>query len=99
MVVMNEELSYVSSSPLLATQKPEVKAQDERDLPTLEKVQTLLAERIEAFNTIEYLTFDEKHFTVKEQLAINKSVALNLQEIKLMVDAAITNVRGKYAGR
>ena len=93
---MDEELAYVSSSPLVETAKPKVKAQDEKDLSTLVKVQQVLTERIAAYSTIAYLTADEKHFTVKEQLAINQSIMVNLQEIKLMIDSAITNVREKY---
>lgn len=92
----DEELPFVSSSPLVATQKPAAKAQDEKDLSTLVKVQSLLAERIAAYSTIAYLTVDEKNFTVKEQLAISQAIMVNLQEIKLMVDAAITNVKEKY---
>ena len=96
---MEEELAYVSSSPMLATQKPPVKVQDEKDLSTLVKVQKMLVERIAAYNTIAYLTVDEKDFTVKEQLAISQAIIVNLQEIKLTVDSAINNVKEKYGGQ
>lgn len=93
---MDEELNYVSSSPLVETKKPEVKAQDERDISTLKKVQRLLQDEINAYSLTDRLTIDETHFTVKQQLAMNKSIALSLNEIKLTVDAAINNVKEKY---
>lgn len=94
---MDEELNYVSSSPLVDTQKPKVKAQDELDLPTLVKVQKILAEQIHAYSLADRLTIDETNFTVKQQLAMNKSIALDLNEVKLMIDSAINNVKEKYA--
>jgi hypothetical protein len=94
---MNEELPFISSSPILATAKPKVQVQDEIDLPTLVKVQALLQAEIEAYSLTDRLTIDETNFTVKQQLAMNKSIALSLKEIKLTVDAAITNVREKYS--
>lgn len=93
---MDEELSYVSSSPLVETAKPKVKAQDERDISTLKKVQKLLEDEINAYSLTDRLTIDETNFTVKQQLAMNKSIALSLKEIKLTVDSAINNVREKY---
>ena len=93
---MDEELNYVSSSPLVETRKPEVKAQDERDISTLVKVQKMLEAEIKAYGLTDRLTIDETHFTVKQQLAMNKSIALSLNEIKLTLDSAITNVKEKY---
>lgn len=94
--MQNEELAYVSSSPLVDTQRPVVKIQDEVDMPTLAKVQKMLLDQITAYNSADRLTIDETNFTVKQQLAINKSVATDLKEIKLMVDSAINNVKEKY---
>lgn len=92
----NEELDYVSSSPLIETRKPEPMVQDEVDISTLKKVQKLLQAEIDAYNLTDRLTIDETHFTVKQQLAMNKSIALSLKEIKQTVDSAITSVKEKY---
>ena len=93
---MDEELSYVSSSPILATQQPKTKPQEELDLPTLKKVQNMIVDEIAARKTTDRLTIDETHFTVKQQLAMNQEIALILSEIKLTIDSAITNVKEKY---
>ena len=92
----NEELDYVSSSPLIDTKRPEPKAQDERDISTLKKVSKMMAEEIAARKTTDRLTIDETHFTVKQQLAMNQEVVSILNGFKLTVDAAINNVREKY---
>lgn len=96
MVPMDEELDYVSSSPLVDTKKPEPKVQDEKDISTLKKVQRLLGDEIAARKTTDRLTIDESQFTVKQQLAMNQEVARIISEIKLTVDSAITNVKEKY---
>jgi hypothetical protein len=96
---MEEELAYVSSSPLVETQKPAVKAQDERDISTLKKVQRMFEEEIAARKTTDRLTIDETNFTVKQQLAMNQEVANILGRFKLTVDSAINNVKEKYSER
>ena len=93
---MDEELNYVSSSPLVATQPQAVKPQDEIDMPTLKRVQKMLAAEIAARKTTDRLTVDETHFTVKEQLAMNQEIAHALTEIKLTVDSVINNIKEKY---
>ena len=99
MVLMDEELAYVSSSPLVETQKPKVKPQDERDISTLKKVQGMMADEIAARKTTDRLTIDETNFTVKQQLAMNQEVARIISEFKQTVDSAINNVREKYSER
>jgi len=96
---MDEELDYVSSSPLVDTKRPEPKAQDEKDISTLKKVSRLMAEEIAARKTTDRLTIDETQFTVKQQLAMNQEVARIISEFKQTVDSAITNVKEKYAAR
>lgn len=96
MLRMDEELAYVSSSPLVDTQKPAVKVQDEKDISTLKKVQKMFADEIAARKTTDRLTTDETLFTVKQQLAMNQEVARIISEFKLTVDSAINNVREKY---
>ena len=92
----NEELPFVSSSPLLATQNKKVKPQDELDLPTLKRVQALLEQRILEYQTIDRLTVSEDTFTVQQQLAINQSVKYHLEELKLLVDTTILSIKEKY---
>ena len=94
---MEEELDYVSSSPLVETRKPEPKVQDEKDISTLKKVSKMMADEIEAYACVDRLTIDETNFTVKEQLAMNKSIATSIKEFKLTIDSAINNVKEKYA--
>lgn len=94
---MEEELGYVSSSPLAETAKPKVKAQDEQDISTLKKVQKMFDAEIAARKTTDRLTIDETHFTVKQQLAMNQEIANIIQGFKLTVDSAITAVKEKYS--
>jgi hypothetical protein len=96
MVRMDEELDYVSSSPLVDTKRPEPKVQDEKDISTLNKVSKMMAEEIAARKTTDRLTIDETNFTVKQQLAMNQEVARILSEFKLTVDSAINKVKEKY---
>lgn len=93
---MDEELGYVSSSPLIATAPATTKPQDEVDLPTLKRVQKMLAEQIASYKTTDRLTVSEKDFTVKQQLAMNQSIAYHLNEVKLLVDTVVENIREKY---
>lgn len=93
---MDEELPLVSSSPLLATAPEPPKPQDEKDLPTLKKVQKVLAAQISAYSTIDRLTVEEKDLTVQQQLAVNKCVVLELTHLKLLVDTVIDNIKEKY---
>jgi hypothetical protein len=93
---MEEELAYVSSSPIVATQKPKAKVQDELDISTLKKVSKMMEEEIAARKTTDRLTIDETNFTVKQQLAMNQEVARIISEFKLTVDSAVNNVREKY---
>ena len=91
-----EELEYKSSSPLLATAPTPVKPQDEIDLPTLKRVQTMLKSQIASYSHVDRLTVDEKDLTVQQQLAVNKAIVFHLTEVKLLVDTAITAIREKY---
>jgi hypothetical protein len=93
---MDEELDYKSSSPLLATAPDNTKPQDEIDLPTLKRVQQMLEDQIASYSTIERLTLDSKDLTVEQQLAVNKSIAFHLNEIKLLVETVVANIKEKY---
>ena len=94
----DEELPMLSSSPLLATQAPKTKPQDELDLPALKRVQNMLTDQIATYSSIQRLTVDEKDLTIKQQLAVNQAIAFHLQEVKLLVDTVIENIKEKYGG-
>lgn len=95
----NEELPFISSSPLLATQNKPVTTQDEKDLSTLKRVLAHLEQRIAEYQTIDRLEVNEVPFTVQQQLAVNKSIVYHLQEEKLMIETVINNIKEKYSGR
>jgi hypothetical protein len=94
---LDEELPMVSSSPMLATAPVATKPQDEQDLPTLKRVQTMLNEQMASYLTIDSLSGDEKDLTIKQQLAVNQSIVHHLREVKLLVDTIIENIREKYS--
>lgn len=93
---MDEELTYVSSSPLLDTAPTPAKPKDEIDLPTLKRVQKMLQDQIASYSTIDRLTTDEKNLSVQQQLAVNKAIVQHLTEVKLLVDTVVENIREKY---
>ena len=93
---MNEELDYISSSPDMQTVKRSVKTQDETDLSTLERVLARLDKYIEHLLSIDSLTDDESQFTVREQLVLNQRSVLLAQELKLLVETTINDVKEKY---
>lgn len=92
MALEDEELGYVSSSPSLGKRTEEV-IEDERDMSALKQIQMQLAKDIKSYSTINRLMLGSKVFTVEQQLAINKTVALHLEGYKAMVDNAILNVK------
>jgi len=89
----DEELGYVSTSPDLDTKRTKEVIADERDMPSLQRLQKQLGEDIESYTTIDRLVLGDKTFTVDQQLAINKSIAAHLRGYKSTVDNAIINVR------
>lgn len=94
---MDEELDYVSSSPLLATAPATTKPQDEIDLPTLKKVQLLMAQQIALCDSNSTLDLKESEFKVKQQVFLNRRLAEKLTEVKLLVDTVIDNIKEKYS--
>ena len=92
-----EELPLLSSSPLLTTAPVKTRPEDEKDLPTLKRVQEKLKEQIQSYSTIDRLVVDEKDLSVKEQLAVNKAIVFHLRELELLVDTVIENVKEKYS--
>jgi hypothetical protein len=93
---MDEELDYISSSPMTRAIKREVKPQDELDMPTLEKVLLSIDRKIDFHNSLDSLSVSENILSVKEQLAVNQTVVTHLRELKLLVETTINNVKEKY---
>ncbi len=95
MIGRDEDLDYVSSSPLLGA-PVETNPTDESDLPALEALSVMLQDQINSYSTIDQLDLTDKNFTVEQQLAINKRVQSHLQELKLVIDTVVENVKEKY---
>lgn len=91
----DEDLDYISSSPLLDT-PVETNTQDEEDLPTLKQVLKLLDAQIEDYKTIDMLNVNDPVFTVAEQLEINNRVVTHLGQLKILVETTIGNIKEKY---
>lgn len=95
----NEELAYVSSSPLLETAPVEVSSVDEDNIDTLEAVFKVIKERKDFYQTILALEENSTTFTVKEQLATNKRVVQVLGELESLLAGAISKVKEQGNGR
>lgn len=97
----NEELAYVSSSPLLDTAPVEISSVDEDNIDTLEAVFKVIKERKDFYQTI--FALEENNisttFTVKEQLATNKRVVQVLGELESLLAGAISKVKEQGNGR
>lgn len=94
----DEEINYVSSSPLIDNKRTKEVIQDERDLPTLRQLQRQLDSDIDSYSRIDRLVLGSKTFSTEQQLAINKAVGSHLGVYKAMVDNAITNVKEALNG-
>lgn len=92
----DEELGYVSSSPLFGSQI-QTKLQDEVDLPALKGVQASLEKSIYGYSQVTSLKLGDPTFTVEQQLAINQEVIAQLTSVKAIVDVTIEDIREKYS--
>ena len=95
----NEELGtlqYVSSAPDFdLAPSVEVKPEDVADLTTLERVKKLIRDRQAYYSSIQSLAIADESFSVEQQLAINKKVSFHLQELEMLIDRTIKEVREK----
>lgn len=91
----NENLDYISSSPYLVTPK-KTKPIDELQISTIRRVQDKIEDQIELYSRISSLSLDESPLTIKEQLAVNKSVVFHLEEIRAITEATINDINEKY---
>lgn len=92
----DEDLDYISSSPLLGG-VVETNIHDEEDVPTLKQVLALIDAQIAAYKTIDTLNLSDPNFTVEEQLEVNSRVVTHLLELKVLVENTLGNIKEKYA--
>lgn len=88
----DEELDYVSSSPLLNDNKEEVIA-DEKDMSALARLQQQVRADIKSYSNISRLALGDKVLTIEQQLAVNQCVVSHLETYKALIDAAILKVK------
>lgn len=86
----DEQLDYVSSSPLLATASV-AKSRDEDDRGTLDLVLKLVNNRIEYYLSIDSLDAESK-LSISSQLVSNKAIVRHLRELHAMLVNAIQEV-------
>lgn len=92
------QLGYVSSAPDLDfAPKVEVKAQDEADLPALERVSQLLKLRKAYYKSTDNFTLGD--LSLDNQFIINKQMQLHIQELESLVDTVIAKVKEKLNER
>jgi len=90
---MNDELDYrgtqVSSlSPIGPV------PQDKADEGAIKSVLALIVNRMEFFDSVDSLGTDEREFSVREQLRVNKQVKFHLSEFKEVLEDALESLRG-----
>lgn len=91
----DEDLDYISSSPLLEA-PVDTNPTDEADMPALKIIDGLLDEQIAEYSSINSLDLTNKDFTIEQQLAVNQRVQQHLQELKLVINTVVEKVREKY---
>lgn len=91
----DEDLDYISSSPLLNA-PVDTNPTDEADMPALKIVEALLDEQIASYSSIDQLDPSNKDLTIEQQLAVNKKVQTHLQELKIVINTVVEKVREKY---
>lgn len=91
----DEDLDYISSSPLLEA-PVDTNPMDEADMPALKIIEGLIDEQIEHYSSINSLDLKDKDFTIEQQLAVNQKVQQHLQELKLVINTVVEKVREKY---
>lgn len=95
----NEELGYVSSSPMLSVAREQPKPIDEAEISTLEQAFNLLENRRAYYQSVDSLSLEDKTFTMEQQLAINRKVLFHVQELESLLQGTINKVREKLDGR
>lgn len=100
MSFQDELPSYVSSSPLLVgTDAPT--AQDEVDVPALEAIFKILAERKAYYNSNSAVSLDPellKVFSAEAQIHLNQRQVLLIQELETLIANTLNKVKEKQNG-
>lgn len=94
----NEDLDYVSSSPLLDTEPPKIKVEDEVDLPILLQLKRMIDQQIANRSNLFAVTVDESVMSVQQQIAVQQAVVDDLSTIKTLIDTTIQDIKEKYKG-
>lgn len=92
----NDELNalgYASSAPDFANLAPasQTKPQDEADLPALQVLSRVLANRRAKYESVHALEFGD--ITVENQMIINKKLVFHIQELENLVNTTIQRVK------
>lgn len=102
MTTGNDELSnlgYNSSQPDFDfAPRVEVKAQDQADLPALERAFKVLAARKSYYNSTAAVDFGVD-LTVENQMIINRKMLSHIQELETLLSSTIVSVREKMNER
>jgi hypothetical protein len=92
------QLGYASSAPDFdLAPKAEVKAQDEADLPTLEKLFKVLQARKQYYKSTDSLTLGD--LSLDNQLIVNKRIQFHIEELEVLLTSTINKVKEKMNDR
>jgi hypothetical protein len=93
-------LGYNSSQPdFTAFALPsETRAQNEVDLPALQRVSKILKERSAYFASVSSLQVDEVDFTVKQQLLNNQRMLSLINELEGLINRTVKETKEKMNG-
>lgn len=94
----SDELDYLSTATGGFSLRADINRDDERDKPALDFVLAMLDDDIQSYSSIDRLELGEAEFTIKEQLAINKSIQHHLRTYKMTIEKALEDIREKYNG-
>lgn len=80
------------------TQYPNVTSQDEADLSTLVRVQSIISDAIAHYNNIRAYDLKEGELSLKEQIAVFQKVVSELETVKDAIDTTIDGISEKNKG-
>lgn len=89
----DEELGYLSTSPMIARKVEKSVIVDERDLPTLKRLKNQISSDIDAYRSIDKIVLGDTVFTVEQQMDINQKLVAHLRHYETMVENGILGVK------
>lgn len=81
---MNEDLEYNAGSSVLDTDTQR-KDPDVANVSILKQLLKEVSEMISSYKTIDTLSLDDKHFTIEQQLELNKRYVNLLTTLELLI--------------